>query len=147
MCVLTTRIVVDRGPATGKSPAVQELATRLRARARELGLADAAVARLLGLSPSRYANYVQGTREPDYATLLRICAALRTTPDWLLGYDTPGADRGPDAAARKRVALAARALSGSDLAAAVTVLEALAQVAGTRDATPPEPQIPDRAGC
>lgn len=123
-----------------------ELAPRLRSRARELGLTDAAVARLLGLSPSRYANYVQGTREPDYATLLRICTALRTTPNWLLGYDLPAGDRDPDAAARERLGLAARALGGSHLAVAVTVVEALAKVAGTGSAVSPGPQIPGRTG-
>jgi transcriptional regulator with XRE-family HTH domain len=126
---------------------VQELATRLRARARELSLTDAAVARLLGLSPSRYANYVQGTREPDYATLLRICAALRTTPNRLLGYDAPAGDRDPDATARERLELAARALAGADLAVAVTVVEALAQVAtvGASETVQPSPRIRRRS--
>lgn len=41
-------------------------------------------ARHLGMSPSRYGNYEQGTREPDYLTLVRICETLDISADWLL---------------------------------------------------------------
>ena len=119
---------------------------RLRARARELELSDAEVARRLGLSPSRYANYVQGIREPDYATFRRICTVLRTTPNWLLGYDAPAAEADPEAAARERLALAGRALSGPQLAAAVTVIEALAQVAPADGGAPPRSARRRRSG-
>lgn len=66
----------------------------MKARARELGLTDAEVARRLGLSQSRYSAYVNGKREPDLATLRRICGVLRTTPDALLGMaeDQPTED-------------------------------------------------------
>jgi transcriptional regulator with XRE-family HTH domain len=60
---------------------------KLRQRAQELGLADAEVARRVGLSPSRYANYIANIREPDFATLKRICRVLGTTPNFLLGSD------------------------------------------------------------
>src|SRR5690348_18509619 len=60
------------------------LAKRLRERARELDLSDAEVARRAGLAERRYGHYVRGTREPDLATLLRICAALDVTPNDLL---------------------------------------------------------------
>lgn len=58
---------------------------RLRARARELGMSDAEVARQAGLSARRYANYVANDREPDLSTLIEICKVLRVTPDWALG--------------------------------------------------------------
>jgi len=57
---------------------------RLRARAQDLGLSDAEVARRAGLSVNRYGNYVRNTREPDLATLVRIAEVLGTTPDGLL---------------------------------------------------------------
>jgi transcriptional regulator with XRE-family HTH domain len=58
---------------------------KLRARARELGLSDAEVARRAGLTERRYGNYVTGIREPDFTTLVRICDVLATTPDFFLG--------------------------------------------------------------
>jgi transcriptional regulator with XRE-family HTH domain len=61
-------------------------AKRLRERARQLELKDAEVARRAGLSERRYGHYVRGLREPDFATLMRICAVLDLTPnDLLLG--------------------------------------------------------------
>lgn len=59
-------------------------AKRLRERARQLELSDAEVARRAGLAERRYGHYVRGTREPDFATLIRICAVLNATPDDLL---------------------------------------------------------------
>jgi transcriptional regulator with XRE-family HTH domain len=60
-------------------------AKRLRERARELGVSDAAVARRSGLTERRYSNYVGGRREPDLATVVRIAESLQTTPNDLLG--------------------------------------------------------------
>ena len=57
---------------------------RLRERARHLDLSDAEVARRAGLAERRYGHYVRGTREPDFATLLRICDVLDVTPNDLL---------------------------------------------------------------
>lgn len=65
---------------------MEGLGEKLRTRARELGLSDAEVARRLGLSQSRYANYVVDKREPDFRTFIRICRVLGTTPDVLLGF-------------------------------------------------------------
>lgn len=59
-------------------------ASRLRQRARQLELSDAEVARRAGLTERRYGHYVRGVREPDFATLLRICAVLEQTPNDLL---------------------------------------------------------------
>ncbi|MDR9772419.1 helix-turn-helix transcriptional regulator [Rhizobium hidalgonense] len=64
---------------------MEPLATNLRKQARLLGLSNAEVARRAGLTDRRYGNYVTGDREPDLATLLRICEALQTTPNDLLG--------------------------------------------------------------
>ncbi len=68
------------------------LATNLRARAHELGLSDAEVARRAGLGARRYGFYATGDREPDFQTFVSICHALDTTPNTLLGFDGEGAD-------------------------------------------------------
>jgi transcriptional regulator with XRE-family HTH domain len=63
---------------------MQVFAQRIRERARELGLSDAEVARRAGLSERRYGYYATGEREPNLATLLRICEVLAATPNDLL---------------------------------------------------------------
>jgi transcriptional regulator with XRE-family HTH domain len=59
-------------------------AKRIRERARELGLSDAEVARRAGLSERRYAYYATAEREPNLATLVRICEVLAATPNAML---------------------------------------------------------------
>ena len=59
-------------------------AKRLRERARQLELSDAEIARRSGLAERRYGHYVRGMREPDFATLMRICSVLDVTPNDLL---------------------------------------------------------------
>jgi transcriptional regulator with XRE-family HTH domain len=56
----------------------------LRLRAKDLGMTDAEVARLVGIAERRYGFYVTGDREPDLATLLRIAGVLRIPVDDLL---------------------------------------------------------------
>jgi transcriptional regulator with XRE-family HTH domain len=75
---------------------MQGVGERLRARAAELDMSDADVARRAGLNPRRYGNYVTNDREPDYATLKRICDALDCSADYILGLSPePGVgDRG-----------------------------------------------------
>jgi transcriptional regulator with XRE-family HTH domain len=65
---------------------------RLAARARELGLTNAEVARKAGLSERRFGNYVTDYREPDLRTLATLARVLLITADALLGL-------APDAAA------------------------------------------------
>lgn len=96
---------------------------RLKARARELGLTDAAVARALGVGQRRYSAYANESREPDFGTLTRICHILRTTPDAVLGFG-PHPDAGD--AALVRIAVAAACMEGPDRARAAAVMEALA---------------------
>ena len=95
---------------------------RLKARARELGLTDAAVARALDVGQRRYSAYANETREPDFGTLVRICRVLRTTPDAVLGFS-----QHPDAGdpALVRIAVAAGCMEGQDRARAAAVMEAL----------------------
>ena len=56
----------------------------MRQRAKLLGLNDSELARRLGIETSKFGKYVRDTHEPDYPTLLQICAALDVTPNDLL---------------------------------------------------------------
>jgi transcriptional regulator with XRE-family HTH domain len=98
------------------------LAARLRERARALGLADAEVARRAGLSERRYGNYVRGVREPDFATLLRICAVLGQTPNELFGIEIASGNSRP---LIDRLIASASQLSDTDLKLAIEQVEAL----------------------
>lgn len=95
MCCLSTQNVAGESPrddrqllmpkgrpkARNKRP---EWADRLEA-ARTIRFASQAeFARHLNLSISRYGNYEQGIREPDYETLCKIADALNISIDWLL---------------------------------------------------------------
>jgi len=71
---------------------METLSRNLRRRAKELDLSDAEVARRAGLSERRYGHYVAGTREPDFATFMRICEVLAVTPNDLL-FPTRTAER------------------------------------------------------
>lgn len=44
------------------------------------------LAESLDLSPSALGNYIQGTREPDYGTLIRIADYFHVSTDFLLGH-------------------------------------------------------------
>jgi transcriptional regulator with XRE-family HTH domain len=78
---------------------MQVFAQRIRERARELGLSDAEVARRAELSERRYGYYATGEREPNLATLIRICEVLAAKPnDLLLSEGKP-----PPQSARDRV--------------------------------------------
>ena len=107
---------------------------RLRARARELELSDSEVARRLGLSQARYANYVAETREPDFETLLRICRVLAVTPDEVLGVavrDRPEEDR----RLHERIAAAAESMDPATLGLAADLMDTLARHAAPTHAS------------
>ncbi len=68
------------------------LGQKLRERAAELGLSNSEVARRAQLDERRYGNYIRDARKPDFATLVRICRVLLTTPNDLLLAATTGKD-------------------------------------------------------
>lgn len=80
------------------------LGQRLRARAGELGMTNASVARAAGVSEQRYGNYVTDTREPDLGTLVRIARVLQTSPNALLGFELKEAKTSPKRARMLEVA-------------------------------------------
>lgn len=107
-----------------------DLGERLRSRARQLGLSDAEVARRLGLSQPRYAHYVSGTREPDYATFARICRALAISPNEALGFEAT-ADRIDEINhLRQRVQAAVESMDAPTLRTAAALLDVLASMPG-----------------
>ncbi len=108
---------------------------RLRARAKQLGLSDIEVARRLGLSQSRYANSVAGKREPDFATLVRICRILAVTPDSLFGFNEPATAGGERSTLLDGVLAAAESMSLSRLRLAADVMRVLAS--DTEAGSPP----------
>lgn len=65
---------------------METVGQRMRRRAVELGIRDVEVARRAKISPRRYSHYVNDQRQPDYDTLVAICAALDCTPDYLFGF-------------------------------------------------------------
>lgn len=103
------------------------LGKQLRARARQLGLSDAEVARRAGLGERRYGHYVTGTREPDLATLLKICSVLGTTPNQLLGFDKAPSLKSERQKLIVRLDAASNALDSRDLRVAVEQVEVFVQ--------------------
>lgn len=110
-----------------------DLGDRLRARARELGLSDAEVARRLGLSQPRYAHYVSGVREPDFATFARICRALAVSPNEVLGFELRPERSGEVERLRERVEAAAEVMDIPTLRIAAALLDVLASNPGEQE--------------
>ena len=104
---------------------------RLRQRVRELGLTDSAVARALDIPQRRFANYVQGTREPDYSMLLRICRFLRTSPDVVLGASDTASPVIDDLVS-VRLEAALLAMTKADRLRALAIVEAFAASGGKK---------------
>lgn len=54
------------------------------------GMTQKQLAEILDLSPSALGNYIQGTREPDFSTLVRIADYFHVTVDYLLNHSVNG---------------------------------------------------------
>jgi transcriptional regulator with XRE-family HTH domain len=109
------------------------LGKRLRERAQHLGLSDAEVARRAGLSERRYANYIADSREPDFATFLRICAVLELEPtELLLPRERKTSRRTARDRLLSRLSATARLLTDADLSIAVDQVSALLRGRGHR---------------
>jgi transcriptional regulator with XRE-family HTH domain len=106
---------------------METLSRNLRRRAKELGLSDAEVARRAGLSERRYGHYVAGTREPDFATFLRICEVLAVTPNELLLSERSPDQSSPRELAVMQVVSAMSTMDETRLALAAKVVRTLAE--------------------
>ena len=51
------------------------------------GLSQQQVAKEIGITRSAYSNYEQGIREPDLATVKKLCVVLQVSADYLLGIE------------------------------------------------------------
>lgn len=100
-------------------------AKNLRRRAKELGLANAEVARRVGLSERRYAHYVSGRNEPDLAMLVKIAEVLQSTPNELLGLEADSSRKAGRELLVERLNAAAAVMTDNDLKAAVAQAEAV----------------------
>lgn len=99
-------------------------ANNLRQKAQELGLANAEVARRVGLSERRYAHYVSGRNEPDLAMLLKIADVLQSSPNELLtNQSAPQKDK--RAILIERLVAAATVMMDDDLQVAIVQAEAV----------------------
>jgi transcriptional regulator with XRE-family HTH domain len=104
-----------------------KLASKLRERARILGLAPAEAARRAGLDVAHYRRIASGACQPGYETLLSLCRALDTSPDDLLGFTAPAATRSRRESLEKQLADRGRSLSDAQLSLAVDLVELLAK--------------------
>lgn len=70
------------------------LSQRLQAivKDRENEMNQSELAKLCGMSLSRFHNYVAGTRIPDLDTLMRMAKSLGVTTDYLLGFSSAPPD-------------------------------------------------------
>ena len=101
---------------------METLATRLKERARILGITHVEAARRAGLDRRNYGHYVSGRSRPNYENLIKIADALHTTPNYLLGYrqsDKPEIDQ---------LIGACQALSGEELRVLIGTAETLAKL-------------------
>ena len=111
---------------------MEGIGNRLRSRALQLGLSDAEVARRAGLTATRYGHYVNDYREPDLATLVRICRVLGLRPEELLAYDEPGGAGDELTERRRRVVAFAETMDAQTLDLAIPVMQALAATSDLR---------------
>lgn len=61
-----------------------DFAEKLKRIRLKMNLTQKDVAEILGITRTAYANYEQGLREPDLATVRKLCAALNISADELL---------------------------------------------------------------
>ncbi len=54
---------------------------------KEKNITQKEIAEILGISPTCYAGYEQGYREPDFKTLKKICIYFDVSSDFLLGLE------------------------------------------------------------
>ena len=105
--------------------------SRLRQRAKELGISNSEAARRAGLTERRYGHYIAGNREPDLATLVRIAKVLGSSPNWLLGVEDENDPVTSASIMLDRLAFAARAMTVEDLELMTVQAEAIVKLRST----------------
>lgn len=102
--------------------------SRLRQRAKELGISNSEAARRAGLTERRYGHYIVGNREPDLATLVRIAKVLGSSPNWLLGVEDEEGSATPASMMMDRLTFAARGMTAEDLELVTVQAEAIVKL-------------------
>ena len=69
-----------------------KFAETLRQLIEEADISQKDLAHEINMSPSTLANYVQGSRSPDYDTLMAIARHFNVTTDYLLGFELGNID-------------------------------------------------------
>lgn len=106
---------------------MEVLAKKLKEKAAQLGISNAAVARRMELDERRYAHYVSGRRSPDLAMLVKIADTLGTTPNELLGIEEHHSENPEVNDLLNRLLRAARIMSQEELELCVVQAEAIAR--------------------
>lgn len=66
----------------------EKFASRLRSRRAEIGITQQDLAESSELSPSTIFRYESAESAPSVESLLALCFSLKTSPSWLLGYES-----------------------------------------------------------
>jgi len=99
---------------------------RLNERAMELGMTGAKVARLAGINPKSFNNYINGERQPDTETLRAIAVALETSVDTLISAKPMLENRdSPTFLATQRITAACLNLTGEDMGFLAAIADAI----------------------
>ena len=80
---------------TSKDRKDPEMGKRLRQARENLGLYQSDVAKQIGVSTGTYQFYEHGNEIPS-GRIISICATLKCSPNWLLGYSDEGAHLAED---------------------------------------------------
>lgn len=73
-----------------------EIGARIKEARERCGLKQDEVAKKLNVTLTAYQNYEYGKRDIKSSMILSICAVLRCSPNWLLGYSEEGAHLADD---------------------------------------------------
>ena len=66
---------------------MKDFSNKLKQLRADSGLSQQKAADKIGITRSAYSNYEQGLREPDLATLQKICILFNVSADYLLGTE------------------------------------------------------------
>ncbi len=69
---------------------MNRFAEKLKERMDVLGISQGQLAKMVGVTQPAVQKWRTGEREPNFDMLLKICIALNTDPNELLGYDEIG---------------------------------------------------------
>lgn len=66
---------------------MSNLGVKIRDRRIQLGISQEELAGIVGTNQKQISRYENGQNDPTAEVLATIARALKTTPDWLMGFD------------------------------------------------------------